>query len=362
MTTAQKCITFVTAFGYSDCVTLKIKNRFMATRNAKRNGANDAQRHENTSAATQQVENRKKNGKQTPAPAPGTPVPAKLEELEARLGEKNTALNEVKKQSQKLSEKLAKAREDVANQRYCVAVSRQGLGTATEDDLAIIASRKAEDNTAMGLAKFFAKEFKDSDEVATARKEAREEEGSLASAIAETIRNWSKCYSTLYGSIGITAKKQLTPALLKGLCPFLQVATADGLKAATVTRTAVRKNGKAVKKDGKRVYKYTLRERSRWSAYGLFETLERNTRMAELFSEDELKVRIDLLNAQVSAFRALKKAQEDAKSDVPEVAAKAADRKKELADAAKAAAKAVKENTNTTTQHTTKGGELKKVS
>ena len=74
----------------------------MATRNNKRNGANDATRHENMDAAMQQVENRK-NGKAPAAPTPqdGTPVPAKLEELEARLTEKTTTLNEVKKQSQK---------------------------------------------------------------------------------------------------------------------------------------------------------------------------------------------------------------------------------------------------------------------
>ena len=334
----------------------------MATRNNKRNGANDVTRHENMNAASQQVENHK-NGKAPASPAPQncTPVPAKLEELEARLTEKTTALNEVKKQSQKLSEKLAKAREDAANQRYCVAVSRQNLGTATEDDLAIIVSRKAEDNAAASIAKAIAAMPQDTEDVAKARDLAKSEEGTLTSAIAETLRNWTKCYSTLYGSIGITAKKSLTPALLKGLCPFLQVATADGLKAATVTRTAVRKNGKAVKKDGKRVYKYTLRERTKWSAYGLFETLERNFRFAAFFSEDELSVRIDLLNAQVSALKALKKAKEDAKSDVPEVAAKAADREKELAAAAKAAGKSVKENTNTTTQHTTKGGKATKV-
>ena len=337
----------------------------MATRNDKRNGANDATRNENMNAATQQVENRK-NGKAPAAPTPqdGTPVPAKLEELEARLTEKTTALNEVKKQSQKLSEKLAKAREDADNQRYCVAVSRQNLGTATEDDLAIIASRKAENNTAEGLAKFFAKEFKDSDEVAKAREDVRAEEGSLASAIAETTRQWNNGYAVLYGSIGMNKQSlKSIPTLLKsaGFNPFLQVATADGLKAATVTRTAVRKNGKAVKKDGKREYKYTLRERTKWSAYGLFETIERNFRMADVYTEDELKVRIELLNAQVSALKALKKAKEDAKSDVPEVAAKAAESEKALADAAKAAGKAVKENTNTTTQHTTKGGKATKV-
>lgn len=337
----------------------------MATRNNKRNDANDATRHENTNAATQQVDENRKNGKAPVASAQeGTPVPAKLEELEARLGEKNTTLNKVKQQQQALSEKLAKAREDVANQRYCVAVSRMNLGTATIDDLAIIASRKAEDNTATGLAKFFAKSYEDSDEVAKARQGVRAEEGSLASAIAETTRQWNNGYAVLYGSIGMTKQSlKSIPTLLKsaGFCPFLQVATADGLKAATVTRSAVRKNGKAVKKDGKRVYKYTLRERSKWSAYGLFETLERNFRMADTYTADELKVRIDLLNAQVNALKALKKAQEDAKSENPEVAANAADREKELAAAAKAAGKAVKESTNTATQHTTKGGKAKKV-
>lgn len=312
-------------------------------------------------AGNQQVANPKA---QVNTPVDGTPVPAKAEDLEARLGEKKNALNEVKKASQKVSEKLAKAREDYANQLYCVAVSHMNLGTATPEELALISSHKADDNTATGLAKFFAKTFEDSDDVAKARKGVREEEGSLASAIAETNRQWNNGYAVLYGSIGMTKQSlKSIPTLLKsaGFCPFLQVATADGLKAATVTRTAVRKNGKAVKKDGKRVYKYTLRERSKWSAYGLFETLERNTRMADVFTADELKVRIDLLNAQVAALAALRKAKEDAKSDVPEIAAKAADREKELAAAAKAAGKAVKENTATNTKHTTKGGKAKKV-
>lgn len=348
------------------CVSLSIvgghntqkSNCIMATRNNKRN---DATRNENANAP-KQVNNRK-NGNAPASHLQDTPVPAKLEELEARLGEKSTALNEVKKQSQRLSERLAKAREDVVNQRYCIAVSRQNMGSATAEDLAIIASRKADDNTATGLAKFFAKNYEDSDEVAKARKEAREEDGSLASAIAETKRQWNtNGYAVLYGSIGMTKQSLANiPALLKSFCPFLQVATADGLKAATVTRSAVRKNGKAVKRDGKRVYKYTLRERSKWSAYGLFETLERNCRMADVFSEDELKVRLDLLNAQVSALKALKKAQEDAKSDDPVVAAKAADREEKLAAAAKAAGKAVKENTANGTKHTSEGGKVKKV-
>ena len=320
---------------------------------------------ENTNAA-KQVKNRK-NGKAPAAPAPAqdaAPVPVKLEELQSRYEGYNNDLSKAKKSQRKAGEALAKASELVANQRYCIAVSRLNLGTATAEDLEIIASRKAADNTAAGLAKYFAKTYEDSDEVAKARKDVRTEEGSLASAIAETTRQWNNGYAVLYGSIGMTKQSlKSIPTLLKsaGFCPFLQVATADGLKAATVTRTAVRKNGKAVKKDGNRVYKYTLRERSKWSAYGLFETLERNSRMAEVYTEDELKVRYDLLNAQVSALKALKKAKEDAKSDVPEVAAKAADREKKLEAAAKAAGKAVKENTNTTTQHTTKGGKAKKI-
>lgn len=333
----------------------------MATRNNKRNGA----QNESTNAASkQQVENRK-NGKQTPAPAPaptdGTPVPAKLEELQSRYDEYTANLSKAQKQAKKMSENVAKQRDLVENERYCIAVSRQSMGTATEEDLAIISSRKAEQNATEGLAKFFAKEFTDTEDVQNARNLAKGEEGSLTSAIAETIRNWGKCYSTLYGTIGITAKKQLTPDLLKGLSPYLTVATADGLKAATVTRTAVRKNGKAVKVKGQRVYKYTLREKSRWTAYGLFETLERNFRLASMFTEDELKVRAELLDAQVNALKALKAAKEAEKSDVPEQAAEAAAAQDKLAAAAKAAGKAAKENVNTTTQHTTKGGELKKV-
>ena len=327
----------------------------MATRNNKRN---DATRNENTNAAKQQVENRK-NGN---APAQdGTPVPAKLEELEARYADYTAGLNKVQKQAKKMSENVAKQRDLVANERYCIAVSRFNMGSATAEDMAIISSRKADENASEGLAKFFAKEFTDTEDVQNARNLAKGEEGSITSAIAETLRNWTKCYCTLYKTIGVTSKKSITPELVKGLCPYLMVASADGLKAATVNRTAVRKNGKAVKVKGKRVYKYTLREKTRWTAYGLFETLERNFRLADLFTEDELKVRRDLLDKQVAALAALKAAKEAEKSDVPEQAAETAKAETALAAAAKAAGQAAKQQLDTTTQHTTKGGELKMV-
>lgn len=329
----------------------------MAKRNDKRNGA----QNENTNAAMQQVKNTAMAQTSANDTQVGTPVPAKLEELQSRYDEYNKTLSEAKKQSKKASEKLAKASDLVINERYCIAVSRFNMGVATAEDLAIISSRKAEDNASEGLAKLFAKEYTDSEDVQNARNFAKGEEGSLASAIADTIRLWSKCYNTLYKTIGISSKKSITPALLKDLCPYLMVGTADGLKAATVNRTAVRKNGKAVKVKGKRVYKYTLRERVRWTAYGLFETLERNFRLAELFGEDELKVRKDLLDKQVAALAALKAAKEAEKSDVPEEAANAAENVERLAAAAKAAGKAVKENTTANTQHTTKGGKLTKV-
>lgn len=328
----------------------------MATRKNKRNGA----QVENTNAASKQQVKNRKNGKNVPA-SDGTPVPAKLEELQSRYDELNTGLNKVQKRAKKANENVAKQRELLANERYCIAVSRFNMGKATAEDLVIISSRKAEENATAGLAKLFAKEFKDTEDVAKARDFAKGEEGSLASAIAETQRNWAKCYCTLYKTIGVTAKKQLTPALLKDLCPYLMVASADGLKAATVNRTAVRKNGKAVKVKGKRVYKYTLRQKSRWTAYGLFETLERNFRLADLFTEDELNVRRQLLDKQVAALAALKAAKDAEKSDVPEQAADAAKAANELKAAAKAAGQAAKQNADNTTQHTTNGGELKKV-
>lgn len=325
-----------------------------------------AARNENTNAASkQQVKNRKQNGKSAPAPekpAPGTPVPAKLEELEARLADYTKSLSEAKKQSQKFTDKLAKARELVENETYCVAVSRFNLGKADAADLALIASHKASDNTAMGLAKFFANEFKDSEEVAKAWEALAPEIGSLTSAIAETNRLWNKGFNALYKSIGITNKKQLTTDLLKGLCPFMQIATADGLKAAMPSRRAVRKNGKAVKKNGKRVYKYTLRAISAWNAKSLYKTLEMNYRMttADIFTEDELKVRIDLLNAEVAALAALKAAKEAKKSEVPEQAADAAKAEDELKAAAKAAGRKVKENAATIGSKTADNGGQKK--
>ena len=316
-------------------------NRSTAAHNESKNADNK-----------QQVKNRKQSGKSAAPhqPAPGTPVPAKLEELEARLADYTKSLSEAKKQSQKVAENLAKARDLVSNERYCVAVHRHNIGKADEEDIAIISSRKAAENAETGIAKAMAMMPKDTDDVSKARDLAKSEDGSLTSAIAETIHNWTKCYSTLYASIGITNKKQLTPALLKGLCPFLMVATADGLKAATITRTAVRKNGKAVKKDGKRVYKYTLRERTRWSAYGLYETLERNYWFSKAegaaFTDDELKARMSLLDAEVAALAALKAAKEAKMSEVAEKAAEAAQAEVALKDAAKAAADNIKAQLN----------------
>lgn len=329
----------------------------------KQTRSNAAQTSENTNAASkQQVKN---NGKNVPAPKDvtpdGTPVPAKLEELQSRYDEYTKGLNEVQKRAKKINENVAKQRDLVVNERYCIAVSRLNMGTATAEDLAIISSRKAEQNASEGLAKLFAKEFTDSEDVQAARNFAKGEEGTITSAIAETLRNWTKCYCTLYKTIGISSKKSLTPALVKDLCPYLMVATADGLKAASVNRTAVRKNGKAVKVKGKRVYKYTLREKSRWTAYGLFETLERNFRLADLFTEDELNVRRQLLDNQVAALAALKAAKDAEKSDVPEQAADAAKAADNLKAAAKAAGKAAKQHLDNATQHTTNGGELKKV-
>ena len=329
-------------------------------RNETRSTATQTRNESTNAASKQQVKNRKNGSKPAPAPS-GTPVPAKLEELQSRYDEANENLSKAQKLAKKSNENVAKQRDLVQNERYCIAVSRYNQGSATAEDIAIISSRKAELNAAEGLAKLFAKEYKDSDEVANAREFAKGEEGTITSAIAETLRNWTKCYRTLYGTIGISSKKSITPALVKDLCPYLMVASADGLKAATVNRTAVRKNGKAVKVKGKRVYKYTLREKSRWTAYGLFETLERNFRLADLFTEDELNVRRQLLADQVSALAALKAAKDAEKSDVPEQAADAAKAADKLAAAAKAASKAAKQNAADKTQHTTKSGKLTKV-
>lgn len=329
-------------------------------RNETRSTATQTRNESTNAASKQQVKNRKNGSKPAPAPS-GTPVPAKLEELQSRYAEANENLSKAQKLAKKSNENVAKQRDLVQNERYCIAVSRYNQGSATAEDIAIISSRKAELNAAEGLAKLFAKEYKDSDEVANARDFAKGEEGSLSSAIAETLRNWTKCYRTLYGTIGISSKKSITAALVKDLCPYLMVASADGLKAASVSRSAVRKNGKAVKVKGKRVYKYTLREKSRWTAYGLFETLERNFRLADLFTEDELNVRRQLLADQVSALAALKAAKDAEKSDVPEQAADAAKAADKLAAAAKAASKAAKQNAADKTQHTTKSGKLTKV-
>ena len=275
-------------------------------------------------------------------------VPAKVEDLEARLKEYNSDLSKAKKAYQKKSEDLANAKDLVVNQRYVVAVQRYNNGTASAEDLQIIASRKASDNASTLIAKAMSVAFKDSDDVANARDLAKSEEGSLSSAIAETTRCWNtNGFAILYGSIGMN-KRSLKdiPQLLKDICPFLQVATINGLKAATLCRTAVRKNGKAVKRDGKRVYKYTLRERTRWTAYGLFEYLEYNHRWMSnnLFTEDELKTRRNLLDKEFSALKALKKAKEEAKSESNVVAAIAAERMDALNNAAKAANQLVNAN------------------
>lgn len=320
------------------------------------NRSNAAQTRENKTAANEQQVN-----STTQAQAQGTPVPAKLEDVEARLNEYTSGVKDLKKKSQKANENLAKMRDMMQNERYVVATLRMNLGKATEEDKQIVASFKSNDNAESGLGRAFAAMPKDTDEVANARSLAKSEEGSLTSAINDTQRNWNSCYATLYGTIGLTNKKQLTPALLKELCPYLQVASAEGLKAATVTRTAVRKNGKAVKQDGKRVYKYTLRERSRWSAYGLFETLERNFYWSKFFSADEMGARKALLDNEVAALKALKKAKEDVKSDVPVVALEAEERIGRLEQAAKAAGKASAANTAEQTKHTTKNGKQTKV-
>lgn len=314
-------------------------------RNANRSTAAQTENKQTKSA----TRNSRKAEKQTQpvVSAPDVPVPANVEDVEARLAEKKTTLSEAKKSSQKSAEKFAKANEDYRNQLYVVATLHMNLGTASPEELALIAGRKTDADAETALAKFFAKTFKDSDEVAKAREDVQKEEGGFAAAKAEIVRQWTKGYKALFATIGITGHKTITPKLLTELCPYLMVATADGLKAARVGKSAVRKNGKAVKKNGKRVYKYTLKERTKWTAYGLYETLERNFRMNGFFSEDELKVRLELLTAEVNALKALKKAKDDAKSEAPEKAAEAADRMDALKQAAKAAGEASKENAAT---------------
>ena len=304
--------------------------------------------NESTNAAKQQVKNRK-NGN-APAPqAQDAPVPANVEDVQRRYEDVKSLLSKAKKDKQKHSDKVATLKERFDNESYALATLRCNMGTGDEQDAAIVANRKVEIGLNDLLGRAIGALPQDSDEVAKARLSAKAEERSLTSAIAETKRQWSSTYRTLYGTIGLTKVSMLTPDLLKGLCPFLMVGTADGLKAGVISRSAVRKNGKAVKQNGKRVYKYTLRERKGWSAYGLFELLELNFRWFQLqvFTADELQVRSDLLNAQVSALKALKEAKAATKSDVPEQAAHAAEAEAQLAAAAKAAGKAVKESTAT---------------
>ena len=309
---------------------------------------------ENMNAATQQVNN-PKNGKAAPAPK-NTPAPVKVEDLEARLKQGSDALSKAKKQNTKSAITLSEAKTYVENQSYVVAVAHANLGTASTEELALIASRKAADNAHNGLEKFFSMAFKDSDEVAKAWEDLSEEFGSVSSAIAETNRLWNKGFKTLYESIGIANKKQLTASLLKGLCPFMQIASADGLKAAIPVRRAVRKNGKVVKKHGEKVYKYTLRQVRNWTAKNLFKVLQANHRMVSnsIFTEDELATRKEVLMAEVSALSALKQAKEaisEAKKNPDAVNCEAADRAAKqmgkLKEAAKAAGSKAKENAST---------------
>lgn len=313
----------------------------MATRNNQRTSAQ-------SNAAKQQVNNRKSAF----APATQThdaPVPASVEDVEKRLADAKTALSKAKKSRQTASDKVASAKQLLDNEAYALAILHTSLGTADESDAVILANRKVEQGLTDRIAKAMAAMPADSDDVAKLKASAKAEERSLTSAIAETKRQWGATYRTLYAPLGVTSQKQLTPALLKGLCPFLLVGTADGLKAGVVSRSAVRKNGKAVKVNGKRVYKYTLRERKGWTAYGLFETIELNRRWsdAHVFTDEELAVRQQLLDTQVSALKELAKAKADKKSDIPEQAQNAEGREKALADAAKAAGKALKESTAT---------------
>ena len=285
----------------------------------------------------------------TPAKAADTRVPVKVEDLEARMSELQSELSKAKLASQQKSENLTKVREQVANQRYVVATQRFNIGKADAEDLQIIASRKASDNASEALAKFFAKEFEETEEQKQAWASVKGELGTVTSAIAETLRIWNKGFDVLYKNIGITSKKALTPTLLKGLCPFMQVAAADGLKAALPGQRVVKKNGKAVKKHGNKVYKYTLTPVTKWNAENLYKVLLKNHQMtsADLYTADELKTRTDLLNAEVSALKALKTAKDNQKSDDPYKAADAAKHEDALKQAAKAAGKASKDNAST---------------
>lgn len=316
-----------------------------------------AQTRKNNAANKQQV----KNTANTPALKSDAAVPANIEDVEKRFNEVVELFSKAKKERQKKNDAFVSLKERYENEQYALATLKVGAGTGDEEDAAIVANRKVEVGLSDLLGKVMGALPQDSETVSEARNKAKQEGKSLSSAIAETKRSWS-IYKTLYATIGINKQSDITPDLLKGLSPFLQVGTADGLRAALVSRTAVRKNGKAVKVDGKRVYKYTLRERRGWTAYGLYDIVELNYRFAEskVLTEDELAVRTQLLNEQVAALSALKAAKEAKKSSVPEEAANAASAEDILAAAVKAAAKAVKDSANAT-QHTTKGGELKKV-
>ena len=272
-----------------------------------------------------------------------TPAPAELKELEARMAEKSTALDAAKKASVKAAEKAAKARDEYAHQRYVVAYKRNQDGVASAEDVMILAQTNSQNMLEKALAKFFAVDKELTDEQKQAWDTLAQEIGSLMSAIAETNRLWAKGFSTLYGALGIS-KKSLTPALLKGVCPFMQVATADGLKAAVPYRRAVRKNGKAVKKNGKRVYTYGLTPVKGWDAKKLYKFLEMNKDMAEKYTDEELQQRKDVLAAEVSAIQAYEAAKAAKKSDVAEEAHDAAKREDVLKSAVKAAKKASKKS------------------
>lgn len=320
-------------------------------------------RRNNTSATRNSQSNRSTKPANKPArQTAATPVPAKLEELEARLADKQKTLSEAKKAKQKATLAYGKAKEAEANQAYLVAYSHKRQGDATVQQLAVVASHDTAANTQWVFEMMAAKAAKDSEAVAKARELAKGEEFSLSSAIAEIKRNWSKCYSTLFGTIGIADKSAITPNLLKGLCPFLLVATADGLKAGTLRRSAKRSaDGKAVKVNGQKVYKYTLTVTTKWSAYGLFELLELNNRAMQLFDAAALKERQGLLDGEVKALKALKAIKEAIASSNAEEAANAADRKAAVQSAAKAASQASKANlqevgTEVKPKSTRKGG------
>ena len=288
---------------------------------------------------------KQRNSSVASANTSAAPVPAKVEDLELRLAAKQVTLSEAKKAKQKATLAYGKAKAAEAQQAYLVAYCHKQQGDATAQQLAVVAQHDTEANTQGVFEKMMAKAIKDSEAVSKARDLAKGEEYSLSSAIAEIKRNWAKCYRTLFGTIGIDDKSSITPAILKGICPFLQVATADGLKAGTLRRSVKRSaDGKAVKVKGQKVYKYTLTATTKWSAYGLFELLEFNSRAAQLFDANALKERQQLLDTEFKALKALKDIKEAKASSVPELAADAASAEKAVKVAAKAAKEATKAN------------------